>query len=230
MPSEHRASHLTRYGLLRMSAVKTSFRRSVKNMLGPMARPVLERIRVDQQLADQLTAHLPVVLNAIETQNATAREFERQRRSFDARLAALEQGRAEMEPRLRSLDESVQALGESLRTLDKEVAYVQRRGEVIRREVMYDARYGRGVEAVEPPKLDMSKLRVNGELRLNLGSGTVPREGFVNVDARELDGVDLIADVRELPFDPRTVAEIYSSHLVAHFPIKSFAECFSPTG
>ncbi len=54
-------------------------------------------------------------------------------------------------------------------------------------------------------------------LRLNLGSGNRPLAGFVNVDARELPTVDVVADVRELPFPDGSVAEVEASSLLEHF-------------
>ena len=166
--------------------------------------------QIDQlwQQNEQLSQHLPVVLNAIATQNATAREFERVRSDFAARLEDYEA---------------------RLTTLAENLTYVDRRGEFIRREVMYEARYGaqsRGVEHVAAEDVDLSRLPQ--PLRLNLGSGHVPREGYVNVDARKLDGVDVAADVRRLPFEPGTVEEIYSSHLVEHFPIEELRSVVLP--
>jgi hypothetical protein len=214
-----------------VSALKASSKRALKKMLRPIARPVLARIRVEQQLADQLAAHLPIVLNAIATQNASAREFERHRHGFDERLAAMEKGVAYFDERLAAMEKGVAYFDERLAAMEKGVADVQNRGEFIRREVMYEARYGarsRGVEAVQPGGVDPAALPKNGEVRLNLGSGHVPREGFVNVDARDLDGVDVVADVRKLPFASGTVAEIYSSHLVEHFPIEELRRVVLP--
>ncbi len=56
-------------------------------------------------------------------------------------------------------------------------------------------------------------------LRLNLGSGTTPIPGFVNVDALEdAPGVDVVADIGErLPFDDGAAELVYASHLLEHF-------------
>ena len=170
-------------------------------MLEQWNRDRVEQINQVGQQQDQLSQYLPIVLNAIATQNATAREFERVRSDHEARLT----------------------------TIAENLSYVERRGEFIRREVMYEARYGaqgRGVEHVATEDVDLSSLPQ--PLRLNLGSGHVPREGYVNVDARKLDGVDVAADVRKLPFEPGTVEEIYSSHLVEHFPIEELRSVVLP--
>jgi predicted SAM-dependent methyltransferase len=59
--------------------------------------------------------------------------------------------------------------------------------------------------------------RAAGALKANLGCGERPRAGYVNVDFREGPGIDVVADVTNLPFGPGALAEIASSHLVEHF-------------
>ena len=54
-------------------------------------------------------------------------------------------------------------------------------------------------------------------MRLNLGCGEKPLPNFVNVDFRALPDVEIVADVRRLPFGPEDVDEISSAHLVEHF-------------
>jgi predicted SAM-dependent methyltransferase len=58
---------------------------------------------------------------------------------------------------------------------------------------------------------------MGANLRVNLGCGLIPIPEYLNVDERELPGVDLIADVRSLPFQPETLTEIYAAHLIEHF-------------
>jgi SAM-dependent methyltransferase len=55
------------------------------------------------------------------------------------------------------------------------------------------------------------------EPRVNLGSGEKPLPGYVNVDMRAGEGVDVIADAGELPFAEGSLSEIASFHLVEHF-------------
>jgi ubiquinone/menaquinone biosynthesis C-methylase UbiE len=58
---------------------------------------------------------------------------------------------------------------------------------------------------------------VDPPLRLNLGSGNRPLPGYVNVDSRELPTVDVVADVRSLPFVEGSAVEIAASSLLEHF-------------
>lgn len=54
-------------------------------------------------------------------------------------------------------------------------------------------------------------------MKLHLGCGDVIREGYINIDARALPGVDMVLDLSEkLPFGDNSVDEIYSHHLIEH--------------
>lgn len=57
----------------------------------------------------------------------------------------------------------------------------------------------------------------NGKILLNVGSGPFDKEGFINVDMRELKNIDIICDIKELPFKENEVSEILASHVVEHF-------------
>jgi GT2 family glycosyltransferase/predicted SAM-dependent methyltransferase len=54
-------------------------------------------------------------------------------------------------------------------------------------------------------------------IRLNMGSGPFPMEGFINVDQYKHVNPDICCDVLAVPFDPGTVAEIYAGHILEHF-------------
>lgn len=57
-------------------------------------------------------------------------------------------------------------------------------------------------------------------LKINLGSGTKPLPGFVNVDALpDAPGVDVVADISQrLPFDDGSADLVYAAHILEHFP------------
>lgn len=56
-----------------------------------------------------------------------------------------------------------------------------------------------------------------GGIRLNMGSGPFPIPGFINIDQFPEVNPDMVADVRDLPFEPGTVSEIYAGHILEHF-------------
>lgn len=54
-------------------------------------------------------------------------------------------------------------------------------------------------------------------IRLNMGSGPFPMEGFINIDQYKHVNPDICCDVCAVPFDPGTVSEIYAGHILEHF-------------
>ncbi len=71
-------------------------------------------------------------------------------------------------------------------------------------------------QVVNPERLD-ALLRSGEPVRVNLGCGEKPLPGHLNVDARPLPDVDIVADARRLPFEPGSVDEVVSHHLIEHF-------------
>lgn len=120
---------------------------------------------------------------------------------------------------------STQAAG-----LAESVQYLLGRVEFVRRELMFEMRYGATdpagegeqlaarSEILEPAKVEQA--RQGSGIRLNLGCGHVPLPGYLNVDRRALPGVDVVAEVDQLPFAKGEVAEICSAHLLEHFPLE----------
>lgn len=66
------------------------------------------------------------------------------------------------------------------------------------------------------------------ELRVNLGCGHRLLEGHLNIDFRELPGVDVVAAAHRLPFKMDSIAELTSSHLVEHFREHEFKTMVLP--
>lgn len=98
--------------------------------------------------------------------------------------------------------------------------WVIQRMEAIRSEFMHELRWGAAkpaaTEEIAPQIVNQDAL-VAGELRLNLGCGTLPIPGFANVDMRLLPGVDIVAPAGALPVDSGSVTEIFSAHFLEHF-------------
>lgn len=59
--------------------------------------------------------------------------------------------------------------------------------------------------------------RVNALRRVNVGCGRDIREEYINIDGRKIEGVDVVADVRALPFEKGALDEIFASHVLEHF-------------
>lgn len=58
-----------------------------------------------------------------------------------------------------------------------------------------------------------------GEIRLNLGGRDTRINGFLNVDLKEGETTDIVADCSDLRrFEEGSVKEIYASNILEHFP------------
>jgi len=214
---------------------------TLRSWVKSAARPVTSRVyaRVDHRarvqvdpfaaelrsLADRLAAEradsdraVAAVMNAVSTQNAAARLSARVSEDVRNQIAEL-----------------------AFRT-----EYVERRMEFVRKEVLLESRYGvvgggdgkagaqpavdgdvtaRDVQILRPDRVEAQR----GHLRLNVGAGHAPLPDYINVDSRPLDGIDVVADARHLPFDPGTVAEIFSAHFLEHFPVEELRRSVLPS-
>ena len=111
---------------------------------------------------------------------------------------------------------------------DASIGSLWERLEFIRREIMFEIAHGAGGAAassapakLEPRVLNPEKIaaaRAAGALQLNIGCGHITLPDHVNVDMRELPGVDVLAEAGDLPFEGGSVNTIASAHLLEHFP------------
>ena len=70
---------------------------------------------------------------------------------------------------------------------------------------------------VDPEQYAARLAAMGDQVRVNLASGEKPWPDYINVDFREAPNTDVIADIRRLPFEDGSLAEIASAHLVEHF-------------
>lgn len=178
-----------------------------------------------------LDEHLPVVLNAIASTNGTARLL---RRELDEQVERL--GR-ELDSHVGRLDAHVRdelwpaiAKIEGLTGLADTVEWLVGRVETVRAEALHELHHGPAQEpGGEPRIVNPDKLAsYDGLLRINLGCGHLPMDDYVNIDLRELPGVDVVSHIGDLPFDERSVGEIYSAHTLEHFTEAELRESLLP--
>jgi hypothetical protein len=141
---------------------------------------------------------------------------------------------------LAELAGTITALGAEVADLDRSVTAdldeLAKRFEFVRKEMLFELRYGKRevkVEGsdheIEPRILNAKKWEAMAQaIRLNLGAGHVTNDGYLNVDARELPDIDVLADVGNLPVEKGSVAEIYAAHLLEHFPVEELRSVLLP--
>ena len=126
--------------------------------------------------------------------------------------------------------------------IDQQRAELDHRIEFSRQETLFELRYATALQtppaaaghdpAPQPRTLNPAKLQAQrhaNNLRLNVGCGHKPDANRLNIDRRELPGVDIVASIEALPFEAGTVAEIYSSHVLEHFPLEQLRRSILPS-
>ncbi|TMC05694.1 MAG: hypothetical protein E6J41_21190 [Chloroflexi bacterium] len=204
-----------------MSSQQPSLIRKLgKQVLAPIARPIL--VRLDRRMDRRYDPRLQALRHDAEAQ---AKQLRLLQDSVSAQATFLDEARAALENDVR-MDRS---------RLQDELGAIRDRLEFARNELMYEIRYGGrepgGAEAevTEPRIVKPDRLAERGDdVQLNLGCGHIPLPGFLNVDSRELGGVDIVADVHRLPFDPGTLTRIHSAHLLEHFPLEELRRTLLP--
>lgn len=187
-----------------------------RNRLSAAAHRLTTEMSSISGTVESLDRHFPVILNTIASQNAASRDHERRLRAVENEAGALR----------RQIDTGLSNLAEG-------ASYLEQRLEMIRKEVMFEVRYGPRSTAAEPLQepetVNPERLeKMAGDICLNLGAGHIALPDHLNVDARQIPGIDIVADVRKLPFGVGEVAEIFSAHFLEHFPVEEMRRSLLP--
>lgn len=84
-------------------------------------------------------------------------------------------------------------------------------------EMNKNANLAGGIDEVDQKIINQQKVENLNPRKLNVGCGLDIRDDYLNIDARELNGVDIVAEAADLPLDTGSVDEILASHLLEHF-------------
>jgi hypothetical protein len=163
--------------------------------------------------------YLPSLLNAVSSIGAFGHELSQLRReATEANLRT--------KTEIGNLNDDSVRLTSQAHDLSDSIAALWDRIAFVRQEVLLELKYGsRESDAVsstsiEPRNVEPEKIAaaIRSGIRINLGCGHIPLDGYINSDRRELPGVDLVADVDNLGLEAGTVRELHSAHLIEHFP------------
>lgn len=176
-------------------------KQGLKKLIRPLVRPVLGRFEHRVRVA----------------LNPELQELAELRRQLDLALPAVLSRISSQAATDRGFSRSIQELWERI--------------EFVRRELLFELRYKdseerqRGAGRV----VNQEKLEAMGtKVRLNLGAGHIALPGYLNVDGRDLEHIDVVASVDDLPFDAESVEEIFSAHLLEHFPVEELRKVLLP--
>lgn len=136
-------------------------------------------------------------------------------------------------------DVTIGALWDATASLQAQIQGLWQRLDFVRAETMFEMRalMKGGDRAIGYKQDAISRIKNQakidaaaaiGRLRLNLGCGHIPLADYVNVDGRDLPGVDIVADVGAIPFEAGNVYEVFSSHLLEHFPLEHLRRVLLP--
>jgi hypothetical protein len=146
-------------------------------------------------------------------------------RMFKQELGMFKQELDEMKIRQIQIQDTYKA--NDISSLRDSMNYLMGRVEFVRRELIFEMRYGATsptsdkdhikakTQIISTDKLEKAQ---NNTIKLNLGCGHIAIDNYLNVDRRALPGVDIVAEVDELPFEQNEIDEIFSAHLLEHFP------------
>lgn len=201
-------------------------------ILPGMAGMQREQDRVSAELISlggtrtQLDLAVPMLMDAASHLNAAARQARRDQVRTDETLTNHSKDLQGIWANEASFNENLGNVWAKLAEHDANFQQIWQRMELIRREVMIELRYRsqgdqaggtKTVDEVATRIVDPQALQAD-ELRINLGCGHLPLDGYINVDGRELPGVQVVSELGSLPFEEGSLDEIFSAHLLEHFP------------
>lgn len=184
----------------------------------------LVRLLKDPSAADALPAALAphfASAEALRTQEGRIATVEAVTARFDQGFLAQLSDAAS---KAALMDERWQRADDYWQRVDAMLAYLLGRVEFVRREMMFEFHHGRSKPdlsalEIETRVISVDKFKLQSDSpRLNLGCGHILIDAYLNVDRRELPGVDILAEVDKLPYQPGEVAEMRLAHLLEHFP------------
>ncbi|MDF2114708.1 hypothetical protein PY365_03920 [Roseiarcaceae bacterium H3SJ34-1] len=201
-----------------------------------------------QAFAEERISQAHERVQAQQVQAFTEKQILQVLEKVEARVQhATSELKAYLDEKTNFLNASTSAMGKALAEVKKRASAdnpdarfqaMENRIEQLRLELLHELRTAVGLangiapgpSAIVPKILNEAKLtrRKVWGVKLNLGCGPHMLEDYLNVDTQEMPGVDIIADVANLPFEPGEVQEILASHLLARFSAEQVHQALLP--
>ena len=208
-------SELNQRQLIKDHGDVTNLVRSVPISLRKTARDMSGLQQKIETLSDQLDRHVSETQRQLEGMVGTLEwRLDETKNQLKAMTDPLEWRLDETNSQLKAMTDTLKwRLDETQGRLDgfaSAASYSASRIEFVRRELMYEMRYGSAEGSTDHAPLtahaqilatEKVEAARNGLLRLNLGCGHIPLEGYVNIDRRPLPGVDVVSEAEDLPFE-----------------------------
>lgn len=202
-------------------------------------RTVEESVQIPEEHAatvEAINSYLPRLMSLISNSDGTARllrrEFDDLRQRFDVTVTETTDAVTAGTTQIEDLEKTVWELSEALAGHAQTQRWLMDRVESLRADLLNEIRFGPKqeppssfeIEIIEPAAVDPA----DGTLRISLGCGDRPLDGYANIDLRKLPGVDVVAPLDGLPVEGGSVAELYSANLLGQFPTEELRRRLMP--
>jgi uncharacterized protein YoxC len=195
-------------------------------------------VATQEQLASEAQGQSRWLEQVVATQERLAGEVQGQSRWIEQVVATQEQLANEAQGQSRWIEQVVatqEQLAGEVQGQSRWVGLLQRKHDMLALDVRERAEL-RGPAAegapaphiVDPEGYQLRLAEMGDDVRVNVGAGEKPLPDYINVDARELPEIDVVAEARNLPFEPASLSELMSAHLVEHFREHQFRAAVVP--
>lgn len=209
---------------------------------GPRTRVELNNLDTKANNLDTKTNNLDTKIKAISDGYGSAvRGIEECNTRHELAIRAISDGYGSA---VRGIEEcntrhelAIKELTEKLHWLAVDNDNLRARIEFIRTETFFELRKqmrllpvidGATTTSIVSRIINEEKVSRPGPKNLNVGCGHITLENYINIDARELPGVDVVSDVASLPFEKNSIDTIFASHLIEHFSDRTLLDVIIP--
>ncbi|MCG7407940.1 hypothetical protein MH117_10960 [Paenibacillus sp. ACRRX] len=209
-----------------------------KEVTDKLYSEIIELKKHNEELAWKLSNTLNDKINKVE-RNVDARLVELEKRNFDNEVfnknmihdnerkeelnSAQIQNTREW---IQSVEGNHNHLYQWTELIDSKVKNIEQYQDRTRKEIFAELKHSfndnlqkvkKKVESKIVNRDKYESMMKNNMMKVNLGCGNLSLHDYINIDMRELNGVDIIADVTNVPLPEGTVDELYLAHVIEHF-------------